>query len=136
VHYRSRTGVGLPTKFLISIIDDDQSFREAVASLIKSMKFTAKTFPSAADFLASPYVRTTSCLITDINMPGMTGIELHSHLVESGYAIPTILITAYADESMRARALAKGVICYLSKPFDDGTLIGCVDSALKRSKPA
>jgi FixJ family two-component response regulator len=75
-------------------------------------------------------------LITDINMAGMTGIELHSHLVESGYAIPTILITAYTDESVRARALANGAICYLSKPFDDETLIACVSSALKRSKPA
>jgi FixJ family two-component response regulator len=136
VPYRSRTGVGLPTKFLVSIIDDDESFREAVASLMKSLKFRAKTFPSATDFLASPYVRTTSCLITDINMAGMTGIELHSHLVESGYAIPTILITAYTDESVRARALANGAICYLSKPFDDETLIACVSSALKRSKPA
>jgi FixJ family two-component response regulator len=77
----------------------------------------------------------TSCLITDINMPCMTGVEVHGYLVESGYDIPTILITAYPDDSTRARAMANGVICYLSKPLNDDALLGCVGSALKRDKP-
>ena len=124
----------LSTKPLISIIDDDESYREAVSSLLKSLKFLVKGFPSAADFLASRFVYNTSCLITDINMPDMTGIELHKHLVESGFAIPTILITAYPDESARARVTADGVICYLSKPCDEALLINCVNSALKRAK--
>jgi CheY-like chemotaxis protein len=124
----------LSTKPLISIIDDDKSYREAVSSLLKSSKFLVKSFPSAADFLASRFVHDTSCLITDINMPDMNGIELHKHLVESGCAIPTILITAYPDESARARVTADGVICYLSKPCDEALLINCVNSALKRAK--
>jgi FixJ family two-component response regulator len=125
----------LPSKFLISIIDDDESSREAVTSLMRSLRFTVKAYPAAADFLASPHVRNTSCLITDIDMPCMTGVELHEHLVESGYDIPTILITAFPDDSTRARAAANGVICYLSKPLDEDALLGCVRSALKRGKP-
>jgi FixJ family two-component response regulator len=122
----------LSTKLLIAIIDDDESYREAVSSLLKSLKLFVKKFPSAADFLASGFVHDTSCLIADINMPNMTGIELHKHLVDSGRAIPTILITAYPDESTRADAMADGVICYLSKPCDENLLIKCVRSALEQ----
>jgi FixJ family two-component response regulator len=102
---------------------------------MKSRGFTVEAFPSAVDFLAFPNVRDTSCLIADVHMPRMTGIELHRRLVESGYAIPTILITAYPDDSVRARALADGVICYLTKPCDEDALLGCVSSALERAKP-
>lgn len=125
----------MPSKFLISIIDDDEAYRQAITSLMKSLRFAVLAFPSAADFLASPHVRNTSCLITDINMPRMTGIELHTHLVESGYAIPTILITAYPDDGARARATANGVICYLSKPLDEDALLGCIRCAMKRAMP-
>jgi FixJ family two-component response regulator len=126
---------GLRAKTLISIIDDDADVREALAGLMNSRGFTVKAFPSALDFLARPNIRDTSCLIVDLNMPGMTGIELHRRLVELGYAIPMILITAYPDESVRAHALANGIICYLSKPCDEDALFGCVWSALERAKP-
>jgi FixJ family two-component response regulator len=126
---------GLPAKTLISIIDDDDDVREALAGLMKSRGFTVEAFPSAVDFLARPNVRDTSCLITDVHMPRMTGIELHRRLVESGYAIPTILITAYPDDSVRARALADGIICYLTKPCDEDALLECVWSALERTEP-
>ena len=125
----------MPTETLISIIDDDEDFRESVAGLMKSWGFTVESFPSAADFLAWSYIRDTSCLIADVHMPRMTGIELHRRLVEAGYAIPTILITAYPDDSVRARALADGIICYLTKPCDEDALFGCVSSALERAKP-
>src|ERR1044072_3335877 len=103
----------LPAETLISIVDDDEDFREAIARLMKSCGFTVEAFPAALAFLSCPNIRNTSCLIVDANMPRMTGIELHRRLVESGYAIPTILISAYPDDSVRARALADGVVCYL-----------------------
>jgi FixJ family two-component response regulator len=87
------------------------------------------------EFLASADVRTTSCMIADVHMPHMTGIELYRRLLEQGHAIPTILITAYPNDGVRDRALADGVICYLTKPFDDNALIGCVQSALQSAKP-
>ena len=126
---------GLPTKTLISIIDDDGTVREAIAGLLKSLGFAVEVYSSAVDFLACPNARDTSCLIADVHMPRMTGVELHRHLMESGYAIPTILITAYPDDSVRARALADGVICYLSKPCEEDALLGCVSLALERAKP-
>jgi CheY-like chemotaxis protein len=126
---------GLSTKSLISIIDDDESYREATKALMKSLGFRVEAFPSALDFLASPHRHRTSCVIADINMPRMTGVELHRHLVESGSAIPVILITAYPDDSGRARAMTDGIIGYLSKPCDEDALLGCIRSALKRTKP-
>ncbi len=126
---------GLPAKFLISIVDDDESFRESLASLMRSLGFRVEAFICASDLLASPHLRHTCCLIADINMPCMTGVELYDHLVKAGYAIPTILITAYPDDRIRTRAMADGVICYLSKPFAEATLLGCVHAALKRVKP-
>ena len=118
----------------ISIIDDDEQSREALADLMQAMGFTIETFPSAVDFLASPNVRHSSCLIVDVHMPRMTGTELHSRLVGSGYDIPTILITAYPDDGARARALGQGVVAYLTKPIDEKVLLGCVESALQRAK--
>jgi len=114
----------------ISIVDDDESIREAMEARMKSLGFQARTFPSAGDFLASPGIEHTSCMIADINMPHMTGVELHRHLLDLGYEIPTILITAYPNDEVRARALADGVKCYLAKPFDDEELIRCVRYAL------
>jgi FixJ family two-component response regulator len=123
------------SKTLISVIDDDEDFRASIADLMQAMGFKTEAFSSAIDFLASPNVSHTSCLITDVHMPRMTGTELHSHLVGSGYGIPTILITAYPDDSARTQALAQGVVCYLSKPLDVEALLGCVRSALQRSMP-
>ncbi|WP_407176326.1 response regulator transcription factor [Bradyrhizobium sp. STM 3562] len=118
----------------ISIIDDDEQSREALAGLMQAVGFTTEVFASAMDFLASPNVRHTSCLIVDVHMPRMTGTELHSRLVGSGYDIPTILITAYLDDGARTRALGQGVVGYLTKPIDEEILLGCVESALQRAK--
>jgi FixJ family two-component response regulator len=117
-------------KALISIVDDDESMREAVKGLMKSWGYTAEAFASAEQFLSSREVLHTSCLIVDVMMPGMTGIELHRHLVASGKTIPTILITAHPDDSMRVRALADGIIGYLSKPFREDELMACIHSSL------
>jgi FixJ family two-component response regulator len=124
----------LSSKTLISVIDDDEDFRVTMVDLMRAMGFTVEAFSSATDFLASPNVRHTSCLITDVHMPRMTGAELHTHLVGSGYDIPTIMITAYPDDSARTQALDQGVVCYLSKPLDVEALLGCVESALRRAK--
>ena len=120
---------------LISIVDDDQPFRESMRKLVTLQGYSVETFPSAADFLASPLVRETPCLIADVHMPGMTGIELHRHLIKLGYAIPTILVTAYPDEAVRKQALKDGVTCYLSKPVDDGDLESCIRNALEAERP-
>lgn len=121
---------------LISVVDDDDESREAVAVLMRSLGFAVETFASAADFLAWPRLRQTSCLIADVNMPGMTGVELHRRLVTLGHAIPTILITAYPDDAVRARAIADGVIAYLSKPCSDSVLLDLARSALNAADGA
>jgi FixJ family two-component response regulator len=97
--------------------------------------YTVEAFSSAADFLASRLLPETACLIADVNMPGMTGLELHRRLVDAGYAIPTILVTAYPDEVVRDRVLKDGVVCYLSKPVDDNHLERCLHSALQPGTP-
>ena len=124
----------MSSEIQISIIDDDEQSREALAGLMQAVGFTTEAFASAMDFLASPNVRHTACLIVDVHMPRMTGTELHSRLVGSGYEIPTILITAYPDDSARAQALAQGVVGYLAKPIDDEVLLGCVELALRGAK--
>jgi len=121
---------------LISIVEDNQLFRESMRKLMTSLGYTVEAFPSAADFLASPLLASTACLVTDVQMPGMTGVELHKHLVEAGHAIPTILVTAYPNEVARNRALKDGVVCYLPKPVDDDHLKRCLRSALQSGKPA
>ena len=123
------------TKPLISVVDDDESMREAMRGLMKSLGYTAQTFASAEEFLNSCQVPRTSCLIADVQMPGMTGLELHRHLVASGTPIPTILITAYPDESTRERALENGVVCYLTKPFNENDLLACIHSSLPFQNP-
>jgi FixJ family two-component response regulator len=124
----------LPARPFISIIDDDEDVRVSIASLIDSLGFTIEAFPSAQDFLASDTMRHTHCLVADIHMPHMTGLELHRHLRRSGYSIPTILITAYPDDGVRNRALDQGVICYLTKPVEQNRLLRCIHSALERAK--
>ena len=100
-----------------------------------SLGYTTEAFPSAASFLASPRLAETACLVTDVQMPGMTGVELHRHLLDAGYAIPTILVTAYPEESVRKRALKDGVVCYLGKPVDDDHLERCLRRALQSDGP-
>jgi FixJ family two-component response regulator len=121
---------------LISVVEDDEPFRESMRKLMTALGYTVEAFPSAANFLASPRLAETACLVADVQMPGMTGIELHRHLVDAGYAIPTILVTAYPNEAARTRALKTGVVCYLQKPVDDDQLERCLRSALQSRKPA
>ncbi|WFU30845.1 response regulator [Bradyrhizobium brasilense] len=120
---------------VISIVDDDQPYRESMRKLIMFLGYIVEAFPSAADFLASPVLAETACLVTDVSMPGMTGLELHRYLVDAGYEIPTILVTAYPDEVVRHQALKDGVVCYLSKPVDDDHLERCLRSALQPGRP-
>jgi FixJ family two-component response regulator len=120
---------------LISIVEDDEPFRESMKKLMRVLGYTVEAFPSAADFLASPLISATACLVTDVQMPGMTGLELHRYLVDVGHRIPTILVTAYPDEITRDRALKAGVVCYVSKPVDDEHLERCLRSALESGKP-
>jgi FixJ family two-component response regulator len=125
----------MPTTRLISIVDDDQPFRDSMRKLVTLLGYTVETFPSAADFLGSPLLPETACLVSDVQMTGMTGVELHRHLVDAGYTIPTILVTAYPDEVVRGRALDDGVVCYLGKPVDDDHLERCLRSAVSYGKP-
>jgi FixJ family two-component response regulator len=117
-------------KPVISIVDDDESVREGLTDLVKSMGFIAEAFQRAEDFLKSSRHHSTSCLIADVQMPDMTGLELYDGLVKSGNLIPTILITAFPSDRDRARALRSGVACYLVKPFNDDDLLACIHSAL------
>ena len=125
----------MPQHTLISIVEDDEPFRESMRKLLMALGYTVEAFPSAADFLASPLLPQTACLVSDVQMPGMTGVELHRRLLDAGYPIPTILVTAYPDEAVRKRALKSGVVCYLSKPVDDEHLERCLRSALQSGKP-
>ena len=117
---------------LITIVEDDEFFRESMRRLMRSLGYTVEAFPSAADFLASRRLDETACLIADIHM---TGVELYACLIEAGHKIPTILVTAYPDEATRARALKDGIVCYLLKPFDDNDLMDCVRKAVEGGKP-
>ena len=116
---------------MVVVVDYDEAVREATKSLMRSVGYNASTFGSADEFLESEQVHDTSCLITDLNMPGLSGIDLQDHLVAGGYCIPTIFITGYPDDSVRARAMNAGAVGFLSKPFTDDHLIACIERALK-----
>jgi FixJ family two-component response regulator len=124
----------MPEPSLISIVDDDQSFRDSMRRLLKSHGYSVAVFRSAAEFLASTQLPATACLVTDIHMPGMTGVELYRHLIATGHAIPTILITAHPEEGVRQHMLSLGVGCYLHKPLDEAVLIDCLRRAFARAK--
>jgi FixJ family two-component response regulator len=119
----------------ISIIDDDESLREGTKSLVRSLGYAATTFSSAIEYLRSDSIWRSSCVITDLHMPGMTGAELQERLIADGIDTPIILMTAYPDDRIRSRALNAGAIGFLRKPFDDEMLIECLTRAL-RSKAA
>jgi FixJ family two-component response regulator len=122
----------LPGRTLVSIVDDDQSFRDSMGRLLKSMGYSVAMFPSALEFLASSKLAATACLVADIQMPAMTGIELHRHLVDAGHGIPTILVTAYPDHTVKERLLTLGVEGYLRKPLEETVLIDCLRAAFAR----
>jgi FixJ family two-component response regulator len=115
---------------VIAIVDDDESVREALTGLMKSLGYRAVPFRSAEEFLNSKRRHSAACLIADVQMPGMTGPELYDRLVASGQPIPTILITAYPNETVRARVLNAGVQGFLTKPFSEDELLECMRCAL------
>ena len=125
----------MPGELVVSIVDDDPSVCEGLMDLLNSMGFAAEAFSRADEFLKSDRPDKTSCLIADVQMPGMSGLELHDHLVKCGKIIPTILITGFPREEDRGRALRTGVKCYLAKPFSDSDLRTCIQSGLERRGP-
>ncbi len=118
-------------KPLISVVDDDASVRAGIVDLVQAIGFVAQAFEGASDFLNSDRIDSTSCLISDVRMPVITGLELHDRLVAAGKTIPTILLTAYPNEQDRERALQAGVICYLTKPCNQDDLLNCIRSAVE-----
>jgi len=116
---------------LISIVDDDQSCRFGTMRLVRALGFVAHAFPSADAFLQSAQLAETSCLISDIQMPDMSGVELHEALHARGHKIPIVFVTAFPEERVRAQASVRGAICFLSKPLDSEALLRCLDAALR-----
>ena len=116
----------------ISIIDDDDSVRVSTSRLVRSLGLITYTFASAKDFLDSPQLTGTSCLIVDVQMPAMTGIELQDLLRSQGRSVAMIFISALPDKSIKARALEGGALCFLNKPFQPAALIECINVALSR----
>ena len=116
---------------LVSVVDDDESVRESLPDLLREFGFAARAFSSAEAFLASDSVDTTRCLILDIVMPGMTGLDLQQELTRRRQKIPVIFITALKDETLRARAFKQGAVKFLNKPFSDTALLEALNAALK-----
>ena len=119
---------------LISVIDDDASVRAATNNLLGSHGYLVHTFASAEDFLRSVDPDDASCVVADVQMPGMSGLDLLTHVRIRGNGVPFIFITAFPDESVRARALKVGAICFLAKPFAGPVLIACIENALNRPR--
>jgi FixJ family two-component response regulator len=122
----------LSTLSLVSVIDDDASVRAATNNLLSSHGYLVHTFASAEEFLQSARPEDSSCVIADVQMPAMSGLDLLNHMRAQGYTPPFIFITAFPEESVRARALKAGAICFLAKPFAGPVLINCVEAAVNR----
>jgi FixJ family two-component response regulator len=118
---------------LISIVDDDDSVREALKSLIDSVGFHAELFRSGEEFLSSTYVSQTDCLIADVRMPGMSGLELQDRLNAAHSSVPVVLISAHEDDDARARGLRDGAVAFLQKPFSEDSLLGAITDCLAKS---
>lgn len=116
---------------LISIVDDDSSTREATTGLLEAYGYTAVAFASAEEFLGSEQLASTSCLVTDVRMTGLSGIDLFRRLHNIGYRIPTIFMTAHPEDHVRATALKMGARCFLTKPVKEERLISCLEGALR-----
>ena len=119
---------------IVAIVDDDEAVGNAIQVLMRSIGLVAQAFLSGEEFLRSPELGRTGCLVVDFDMPEMSGLDLHNNLARLGNEIPTVLITAYPSDDIRAQALQAGVICYLSKPFDESELLNCIHAALDRTK--
>ena len=117
---------------VIAIVDDDESFRRATTSFVRSLGYGTAAFDSAEAFLRSDRITDADCVITDVQMPGMTGIEMQGRLIEQGHSVPIIFITAFPEMRARAQALAAGAVGFLAKPFNDQNLISCLNEALAR----
>jgi len=115
---------------MISIVDDDPSVREATRELLRSLGYSTAAFASADEFLGSDQLKQTACVISDIQMPGLSGAELQRRLLADCHKMPIIFITAFPDERTRKRVLSAGAICYLSKPYTEESLIACLSAAL------
>jgi FixJ family two-component response regulator len=118
---------------LISIVDDDESVRESLEGLLRSVGFRVEAFALATDFLNSQALHATDCLILDVRMPGMSGPELQRKLMTSPHSIPIVFITAHGDEAVRARVLGDGAVDCLLKPFNEDALLNAVNEALSES---
>src|SRR5262249_23256906 len=123
----------IPEQLLVSVVDDDESIRESLPDLLREFGFASRAFSSAEDFLSSAYVDGTRCLILDVAMPGMTGLDLQEELGRRGQEIPIIFITARGDEAIGGRALGRGAVKMLYKPFSDTALLDALNAALQAS---
>ncbi len=121
----------MPPGQLISVIDDDDSFRSALIGLIRSFGYSACGFESAEAFVESSYMRSSACVITDVQMPGMSGIELQQFLTRSQCAVPVIMVTARTEPGLEQKALSSGAMCLLRKPFQTDVLMAWLQKALK-----
>ena len=119
---------------LIAIVDDDESLRGATDNLLQAEGFATATVADAESFLASAERRSAACVVADMRMPGMTGLEMHGELASGGGPIPTVLVTAFADDDLRRRARDAGIVCCLGKPFAPEELLHCVRKALDRAR--
>jgi FixJ family two-component response regulator len=115
---------------MIAIVDDDRPVREALERLVRTMGHDVSTFSSAEEFLKSEKLHQTACLITDVQMPGLTGIDLQDRLIAEGHHVPIIIMTGHPDNNVRARAMKAGAVGFLFKPLDTDRLIGCIEKAL------
>jgi len=118
---------------LISIVDDDEALRNSLDDLVQSIGFRTQGFASAEAFLSSNQARDTACLILDVRMPGMNGLDLQSWIIAASWCIPIVFITSHVDDVARARALKAGAVAFLHKPFREEELLNAIDGALKHS---
>jgi FixJ family two-component response regulator len=120
----------VPQEPLIAIVEDDESLRESLVGLVRSLGYRASSFASADDFLAAGLAAACDCIVTDIQMPGLSGIDLKLKLAEGGCAVPVIMVTARTEQALHDRAIASGAVCLLRKPFAAEALIQCLEAAL------
>jgi FixJ family two-component response regulator len=119
---------------LISIVDDDESVRESTKSLVRSLGYNVRTFGSAEEFLESNHIGTTACLITDVQMPGLSGVELQDRLISEGRDMPTIFVSAFPDTRLERKVIESGAVAYLRKPIAQDNLVEHIDTALRRRR--
>lgn len=120
---------------LISIVEDDGAVRESLKSFILSLGYASRTFAAAEEYLASEILHSTACLISDVQLPGMSGLDLQARLIADGHRIPMVFVTGFVSETIRARVLTDGAVGYFGKPLDPDALIECLERALANVPP-